>query len=212
MSRGEAAVHRERLAGQERGAIACQQACGAGDLLGPAGAAQLPGAYDRAMLLRLVLLAAVLAAAGSGPVLPGPLRDLDGAEVDIARLATEARVFLITMKSPVCPVCAQQLARLEHQRPGLELCGARFVVLAPGPAERIRAARRATGLEARWVEDPDGSLARALDLVLGPGQMVPAILEIDAAGRVTWQQRGRNGAYFGDGELQKHLRCEQRDT
>jgi peroxiredoxin len=109
-------------------------------------------------------------------------------------------------------VCAHQLVRLEQRRAGLERCGAQFLVLAPGPVERIRAARKATGFRAVWVADSSLSVGRALDLVLGAGELVPAILEIDAEGRVTWEQRGRSGEFYGDGALQKHLECEQRDT
>jgi len=85
-------------------------------------------------------------------------------------------------------------------------------VLAPGPAERLRALRDATHFGGRWVEDVDQSLGAALDLVLGPGELVPAILEIDAHGRVIWQQRGRSGASFGDGALRKRLNCEPKDA
>ena len=142
------------------------------------------------------------------PGLPVRLVDIDGAAVDLASLADGGRLFVVTMKTASCPVCARQLARLERQRAGLELCGARFVILAPGPAEQIRAAREATGLGARWVEDVGLSFARALDLVLGPEEIVPSILELDARGRVTWQQRGRSVESFGDRALREHLRCE----
>lgn len=162
----------------------------------------------RAVLLGLLVAVAVAEA----PALPARLVDIDGASVDVAGLAGAGRLFVVTMRTASCPVCAEQLARLERQRSGLELCGARFVVLAPGPAEQIRAARKATALAAHWVEDADLALARALGLVAVPGQIVPAILEVDAQGRVTWQRRGRSDGYYGDGALQEHLRCEQRET
>jgi peroxiredoxin len=160
------------------------------------------------LVLRAALLGIVLAASGPDPVLPLRLLDVDGAPVDLGALAAGQRLFVVTMKTASCPVCAQQLARLERQRPALELCGARFVILAPGPAEGIRAARQATGLRARWVEDADLGLARSLDLLLAPGQIVPAILELDPGGRVVWQQRGRNGSAFGDRALRERLGCE----
>jgi peroxiredoxin len=162
---------------------------------------------------RTALLGLLIAAAlAEGPVLPARLVDIDGAPVDLAELAGGGQLFVVTMRTASCSVCAEQLARLERQRAGLELCGARFLVLAPGPVEQIRAARRATELAARWVEDADLALARALGLVQTPGQIVPAILEVDAQGRVTWQQRGRSDGSWGDGALQEHLRCEQREA
>jgi peroxiredoxin len=164
-------------------------------------------------VLRALLLGILLSASGfDQPVLPLRLLDVDGVPFDLAVRASGERLFVVTMKTASCPVCARQLARLERQRAGLELCGARFVVLAPGPAERIRAARASTGFAARWVEDTELALARSLDLLLAPDQIVPAILEVDARGRITWQQRGRNGASFGDRALREHLRCEPSDA
>lgn len=127
-------------------------------------------------------------------------------------LASEGQVVVVTMKTAACPVCARQLVRLERQRRDLEQCGARFVVLAPGPVGRIRAAREATGFAARWIEDTDLALSRALDLVLGPGEIVPSIFEVDASGRVVWQQRGRSDERFGDRALRAHLHCEPGDA
>jgi peroxiredoxin len=164
-------------------------------------------------MLRAVLLGLLFAAAiEEGPVLPSRLVDVDGTPVDVAALAGGGRLFVVTMRSASCPVCAEQLARLERQRAGLELCGARFVVLSPGPTDEIRAARRATSLAAHWVEDVNLELARLLGLAGAPGQIVPAILEVDARGRVVWQQRGRSDRHYGDGALQEHLRCEQREA
>jgi peroxiredoxin len=164
-------------------------------------------------MLRAALLGLLIAAAHEeARVLPGRLVDIDGAAVDVAALATGGRLFVVTMRSASCPVCAEQLARLERQRAGLELCGARFVVLSPGPADEIRAARQATSLAAPWVEDVNLALARALGLVGAPGQIVPAILEVDAQGRVVWQQRGRSDRNYGDDALQERLHCEQREA
>jgi peroxiredoxin len=162
-------------------------------------------------MLRIALLGiALLAAAPSR--LPEVLVDLDGRSVGLAEMIGEGRLFVITLKSASCPVCARQLVRLERLRAGLERCGARFAVLSPGPAERIRRLRAATGFGAHWFEDPELALGRALDLLLGPDELVPAIVEIDAQGRVVWAQRGRSGELYGDGALQKHLGCELRDA
>ena len=164
-------------------------------------------------MLRAAFLGLILAAAAAGgPALPAHLVDIDGVALDLGALTGEGQVVVVTMKTAACPVCARQLTRLERQRRALELCGARFVVLAPGPVERIRAAREATGFSARWIEDTDLAIARALGLVLGPGQIVPSILEVDARGQIVWQQRGRSDEIFGDRALRAHLRCEPGDA
>jgi peroxiredoxin len=150
--------------------------------------------------------------AARAPGLPARLVDIDGAAVDLAALATSGRVIAVTLKTADCPVCARQLARLQQQRAELLRCGARFLVLAPGPADGIRKLRGATGFDARWIEDRDLALARSLGLVLGPGQMVPALLELDARGRVLWEQRGRSPTAFGDRALREHLDCEASET
>lgn len=162
-------------------------------------------------MFRVAMLALILLGTGT-PRFPAELVDVDGMRVGLDAMTRDGRLFVVTMKSAACPVCARQLVRLERLRTGLARCGARFAVLAPGPVERIRKARQASGLAAHWFEDPGLSVGRALGLVLGPGELVPAILEIDAQGRVVWQQRGRSDQLYGDGALQRHLGCELRDA
>jgi len=162
-------------------------------------------------VLRIAWLGLFLIAA-SAARFPAQLEDIDGQKVGIAEMMGEGRLFLVTLKSPSCPVCARQLVRLERLRASLERCGARFAVLSPGPAERIRELRASTAFGAFWFEDPGLALGRALDLVLGPGELVPAIAELDAQGRIVWVQLGRSGARYGDGALQKRLGCDLRDA
>jgi hypothetical protein len=162
-------------------------------------------------MLRIALLGIALLAAAPAPF-PENLVDLDGRRVSRAEMTGQGRLFVITLKSASCPVCARQLVRLERLRAGLERCGARFAVLSPGPAEHIRKLRAATGFGAHWFEDAGLVLGRALDLVLGPGELVPAIVEIGAHGQVVWEQRGRGEQSYGDGALQRHLDCDLRDA
>ena len=115
---------------------------------------------------------------------------------------------MVTLKATWCPVCAQQLVRLERLRPGLENCGATFLVLSPGPGAGIRAVREATGFSARYLEDRDLAIARSLGLQLAPDQITPGLFAIDASLRIAWEQRGRDGAHYGDGQLQEFLGCE----
>jgi peroxiredoxin len=162
-------------------------------------------------VLRAALLLISAALAGA-PVVPPRLVDVDGNALEIRSLARSGRLFLVTLKSATCPVCAQQLVRLEQQRAQLETCGARFVVLAPGPAREIHSVRRTSGFAAPFVEDADLRLAGELGLRLGADQITPAILEVDEEGRIVWQQRGRSEGSYGDAALRRRLGCESHET
>ncbi len=154
----------------------------------------------------------LLGAEAPPPSFPAQLLDIDGRAVDVSALASAHRLIVVTLKAPWCPVCARQLARLEGLSAALENCGATFLVLSPGPAERIRAVREATGFSARYVEDRDLTIARSLGLELAPDQIVPSLLAVDSERTIVWQQRGRSGGSYGDGRLQRYLGCETART
>jgi peroxiredoxin len=165
-------------------------------------------------MARRALLAIGLAFALSGVVraaapvtLPPTLTDVYGKAVDVAALASRHRLVVVTMKEPGCPVCRSQLERLRGELPRLRSCGATFVVLGPGPRDALRAVAEATGFPYPFVEDRDLALARAADLVLAPGQIVPAILVANERREVVWTDRGRNPTSFNDPALLAELRC-----
>jgi peroxiredoxin len=161
------------------------------------------------------LVLAALAALACAPVVradgvavfPARVTDVEGAVLDLAALAADGRLYVVTMKAPGCPVCREQLVRLKKLLPRLQSCGARFVVLAPGPAEDLRAIARDTGFPYPFVVDDGLAIARAADLALTADQIQPAILALDPERRIAWVQRGRSGGYFGDDELLEHLGC-----
>jgi peroxiredoxin len=159
-----------------------------------------------------VLLATAALAVTPESAVPTRLTDIDGAEMDLTRLAREHQLFVITVKSPSCPVCRELLERLGRELPRLRACGASFVVLGPGPRDALAAVRDETRFPYPFVEDVDLTLARRLDLVLGPGELVPAILEVDSRGQIVWAHRGRAGGLFGDGALFEHLGCAKLRT
>ena len=165
-------------------------------------------------MARRALLAIGLAFALSGAVragapvtLPATLTDVYGKPVDVAALASRHRLVVVTLKEPACPVCRSQLERLRSELPRLLSCGATFVVLAPGPRDALRAVADATGFPYPFVEDRDLALARAADLVLAPGQIVPAILVANERREVVWMDRGRSPTSFNDPALLAELRC-----
>ena len=158
-------------------------------------------------LLGLAMARAAMARAGAPVTLPATLRDVYGRPVDVAELASRHRLVLVTLKTSTCPVCRGQLERLRRELPRLRSCGATFIVLAPGPRDALRAVAEATGFPYPFVEDRDLAIARAADLVLGPDQIVPAILVANARREVVWMDRGRNAASFNDPALLAELDC-----
>ena len=144
---------------------------------------------------------------GSDARLPAMLRDVHGERVSVRELATDHHLAFVTLKASWCPVCRAQLARLGESLPRLRGCNATFIVLAPGPRDDLRAVADASGFPFPFVADDGLQIARSLDLVLGPGEIVPAIFTVDDMLGVDWIQRGRSGAQFGDEALMERLRC-----
>jgi peroxiredoxin len=159
------------------------------------------------------VVAALLLATGSvvaprAPAsIPTTLRDVRGVRVDVAALASGRRLFVLTVKATSCPVCRAQLARLRDQLGRLESCGAGFLVLAPGPRSAVAALQQDTGFPYPFIADEDLRIAGAVGLALDEAEIVPAILEVDATGRILWLQRGRSADYYGDRELLERLEC-----
>jgi peroxiredoxin len=179
--------------------------------------AQRPPAYRRAALAAALALLATLpvlasAAAADDIRLPAQLIDVRGEAVDIAALAGDGRLFIVTLKSTSCDVCVDQLDRLRRLLPRLRVCGARFVVVAPGTPAEVAALAAASDFPYPFVADRDLALARATGLVLGPGELVPAVLEVDAERRVIWQQRGRAPGAYSDPALLERLQCANLPT
>jgi hypothetical protein len=111
------------------------------------------------------------------------------------------------VKAPACPVCRRQLERLRAELPRLRSCGATFLVVGPGPAAALRTLAEATGFPYPSVEDTGLALARAAGLVLGPGEIVPAVLVAAEARRVVWTDPGRAPGAFNDAALLARLGC-----
>jgi peroxiredoxin len=138
---------------------------------------------------------------------PSTVVDIDGYVIDIERLADEQNLVVVTLKATWCLVCQRQLVRLRERLPDLERCGVTFVVLAPGPAEELASIRKRTGFEFPFVADEGLAVARSLGLTLSEEEILPCMLQILPGGRIGWRQLGRNGAYFGDAQLEEYFDC-----
>jgi peroxiredoxin len=146
------------------------------------------------------------------PLLPAQLVDIDGLTIDLQKLARKKRLIFVTLKATWCSVCANQLIRLAQLKTRLNTCGATFVVLSPGPRKDLKAIKKRTEFPYPFIEDKNLKLARQLDLVLAPGQIQPAIFEVNQERIIIWMQHGRNGVYYGDQELFEHLDCANVET
>lgn len=139
---------------------------------------------------------------------PEIITDIDGDPINLKELTTQKTVAVITMKAPDCPVCQTQLLRIMQNFDKLSVCNVIFLVLAPGPIDKLQKAKELTKFPFPFIVDQELKIARSLDLIINETQILPSILILNDKLEVEWAQRGRNALYFGDPELMKRLKCE----
>ena len=139
---------------------------------------------------------------------PEIITDIDGDPINLKEITKQKTVAVITMKSPDCPVCQTQILRIMQNFDKLSACNVTFLVLAPGPIDKLQKAKELTKFPFPFIVDQDLKIALSLDLIINETQILPSILILNDKLEVEWAQRGRNALYFGDPELMKHLRCE----
>ena len=139
---------------------------------------------------------------------PEIITDIDGTTINLKEITEQKTVAVITMKSPDCPVCQTQLLRIMQNFDKLSACNVTFLVLAPGPIDKLQKAKELTKFPFPFIVDQDLKIARPLDLIINETQILPSILILNDKLEVEWAQRGRNALYFGDPEFMKRLKCE----
>ena len=139
---------------------------------------------------------------------PEIITDIDGDPINLKELTKQKTVAVITMKAPDCPVCQTQILRIIQNFDKLSACNVTFLVLAPGPIDKLQKAKELTKFPFPFIVDQDLKIARSLDLIINETQILPSILILNDKLEVEWAQRGRNALYFGDPELMKRLKCE----
>ena len=82
------------------------------------------------------------------------------------------------------------------------------IVLAPGPAKDLAEIKKRTGFDFPFVLDRDLQISRALNIARGSAGILPCMFHVASDLRIVWWQQGRNGAYFGDKELEEYFDCE----
>ena len=139
---------------------------------------------------------------------PEILRDIDGNDINLKELAAQKTVAIITMKAPACPVCQTQILRLMENFYKLAACNVTFLILAPGPGEKLKQAREMTQFPFPFIVDEGLKIARSFELLLSEMEILPSILILNKDLEIAWSQRGRNAFYFGDPALMKQLNCK----
>ena len=140
--------------------------------------------------------------------IPDLLNDIDGYTINLKELTTQKTVAVITMKAPDCPVSQTQLLRIMQNFDKLSVCNVAFLVLAPGPIDKLQKAKEFTKFPFPFIVDEELKIAKSLDLIINETQILPSILILNDKLEVEWAQRGRNALYFGDPELMRRLKCE----
>ena len=139
---------------------------------------------------------------------PKIITDIDGNTINLKELTTQKTVAVITMKAPDCPVCQTQILRIIQNFDKLSACNVTFLILAPGPIDKLQKAKELTKFPFPFIVDQELKIAKSLDLIINETQILPSILILNDKREVDWTQRGRNALYFGDPELMKRLKCE----
>ena len=83
--------------------------------------------------------------AQENPVFPHEIVSLSGELIPMEKLARNKTVCIITVKSPQCPVCREQLVRIKKKLHEFSTCNLTFLVLAPGDPGDIHAMKKSTG-------------------------------------------------------------------
>jgi len=138
---------------------------------------------------------------------PATVTSSTGNDIDVAALAKAHIMIVITIKATWCPVCRQQLLRIKEQLGDFKKCNASFLVLSPGSNEAVQEVKFNTDFPFPFIPDQNFSIAKILDLILSPEEIMPAIVILNKDLSVKWIRRGRNALNFGDKELKDYLGC-----
>ena len=138
---------------------------------------------------------------------PEKLIDTEGVIINLKELASKNRVVVITIKTPECSVCQQQLIRIKEKLHVLMSCNVTFLVLSPGSVDRINKAKSITQFPFPFIMDHNLEISKSLELAIDDSRIMPSILILNEKLEIEWEQRGRNSLFYGDPKLMKILKC-----
>jgi len=157
----------------------------------------------RVTIIFIILFCAKFVFAG----FPDIIKDIDDIDIDLKKIASKSRLAVISIKTAECPVCQHQLIRIKDKLNELAACNVTFIVLSPGPGDKIQRVRSKTEFPFPFIQDDDLKISKSLNLNLNDNEILPSILILNKNLEIEWEQRGRNAFYFGDPELMKILDC-----
>ena len=138
---------------------------------------------------------------------PDKIKDIEGTVIDLKHIVSKSRLAVITIKTAECPVCQHQLKRIKDKLKELVVCNVTFIVLSPGPVDKIQQIKSKTQFPYPFIHDDDLKISKSLKLNINDNEILPSILILNKNLEIEWEQRGRNAFYFGDPDLMKILDC-----
>ena len=138
---------------------------------------------------------------------PDIIKDMDGSVINLKQMAFQKKLAVITLKTAECPVCQKQLIRIKERLSELTVCNVTFIVLSPGPVDKIQQVKSKTQFPYPFIHDDGLKISKSLKLNINDNEILPSILILNKNLEIEWEQRGRNAFYFGDPDLMKILDC-----
>ena len=138
---------------------------------------------------------------------PQSVTSVSGEEIDIEKITKSKTVVIVTLKSPNCSVCRNQLERIKRNMGAFETCNMSFLVVCPGSVNEVKTVKKESGFPFPFIADTDLEIGDQIGLVLRDNELYPSIFVLKPNRTIRWMQKGRNYLYYGDEELREALNC-----
>ena len=138
---------------------------------------------------------------------PQSVTSVSGDEIDIEKITKSKTVVIVTLKSPNCSVCRNQLERIKRNLGAFETCNMSFLVVCPGSVNEVKTVKKESGFPFPFIADTDLEIGNQMGLILRDNELYPSIFVLNKDRTIRWTQKGRNYLYYGDKELKEALNC-----
>ena len=138
---------------------------------------------------------------------PQTVTSVSGEEIDIEKITKSKTVVIVTLKSPNCSVCRNQLERIKRNLGAFETCNMSFLVVCPGSVNEVKTVKKESGFPFPFIADTDLEIGDQIGLILRDNELYPSIFVLKPNRTIRWMQKGRNYLYYGDEELREALNC-----
>ena len=138
---------------------------------------------------------------------PQTVTSVSGEEIDVEKITKSKTVVIVTLKSPNCSVCRNQLERIKRNMGAFETCNMSFLVVCPGSIDEVKSVKRESDSPFPFIADTDLEIGNQMGLILRDNELYPSIFVLNKDRTIRWTQKGRNYLYYGDEELKEALNC-----